>query len=282
MRHHKFMQSIIRDQFPITTWIFLGALIQGLLHIILPYRNIVLVLPVILIIASQAINTLLQLAGITTVPALKTMIPHRTTVAFPSSETGQQTFGDRPICMILLSIVSHHPLGMLAPGYKETGDRMDEMLQDLNAKATKHGFLGASAWINTERTTSNQTAIMLYFENEERVHAYAHGPLHTATLQGWVKATKGRPWLGIMHEIFLSPAGGWEGVYVNYHPTGLGATSKEVIGPDGETRWINPLIKTNGKLLYSKGRMGREVEEKEWLEFEKLVGQDGTIYREGK
>ena len=45
---------------------------------------------------------------------------------------------------------------------------------------------------------------------------------------------------------------------------GLGATSKEVTGPDGKKSWVNPLVKLGGKLLYSKGRMGRDYGDDEW------------------
>lgn len=46
--------------------------------------------------------------------------------------------------------------------------------------------------------------------------------------------------------------------------TGLGATSKEITGPDGKKSWVNPLVKLGGKLSYSKGRMGRAFGDDEW------------------
>lgn len=45
---------------------------------------------------------------------------------------------------------------------------------------------------------------------------------------------------------------------------GLGATTKEVTGPDGQKSWVNPLVKLGGKLMYSKGRMGRAYGDDEW------------------
>jgi hypothetical protein len=45
---------------------------------------------------------------------------------------------------------------------------------------------------------------------------------------------------------------------------GLGATTKEVTGPDGKKSWVSPLVKLGGKLMYSKGRMGRAFGDDEW------------------
>ena len=52
--------------------------------------------------------------------------------------------------------------------------------------------------------------------------------------------------------------------------TGLGATSKEVTGPDGEKSWVNPLVKIGGNLAHSKGRMGRAYADNEMEALESL------------
>ena len=69
-----------------------------------------------------------------------------------------------------------------------------------------------------------------------------------------------------MHEDFGVPKNNWEGVYINYHPTSLGATTKEAT-VDGKTVWLNPLVHGKGILAYSKGRMDRPFGEKEWSAF---------------
>ena len=45
---------------------------------------------------------------------------------------------------------------------------------------------------------------------------------------------------------------------------GLGSTTKEVTGADGQKTWVSPLVKAKGKLAFSKARMGRAFSEKEW------------------
>jgi hypothetical protein len=195
------------------------------------------------------------------------------------------------MCAILLSVVSHHPLGMLAPGYKEVGERFGAMTRELSADATAHGFLGASNWLNASRSRSNEFGTIMYFENDEALHKYAHGKMHTDTMLWWREEEKaGRvKHVGIMHEMFAAPKGGWEGVYLNYQPTGklkrfggmcawlmsagLASTTKEVV-QEGKSEWVSPLVRVKGKLNYSKGRMGREYGEKEWEASENTMGYD--------
>jgi hypothetical protein len=154
---------------------------------------------------------------------MQDVIPGRTAIIYPDSQGVQSKSGSHTVCAILLGVVSHHPLGMFAPGYKAVGDRFEAMVREMSADASTHGFLGASSWINaSERSTSNEFASMLYFQNEEYLHAYAHGKMHSETMLWWREEEKaGRvKHVGIMHEVFACPEQGWEGIYLNYHPTG--------------------------------------------------------------
>ena len=124
-----------------------------------------------------------------------------------------------------------------------------------------------------ERGVSSEFMSIMYFSSLEALHTYAHGPLHTKAMQWWRATEQKHAHIGIMHELYYSPKNCWEGIYVNYHPTGLGATSIEVpsVEKDGKSSWYSPLVQGKGPLRYSKGRMGRTFGEKqEWPEFEKL------------
>jgi hypothetical protein len=48
---------------------------------------------------------------------------------------------------------------------------------------------------------------------------------------------------------------------------GMGTTTKEVVGAEGKKEWASPLVRAKGKLVYSKGRMGRAHGDKEWEAF---------------
>ncbi|KAF2820609.1 hypothetical protein CC86DRAFT_374291 [Ophiobolus disseminans] len=272
------VHSLVRDQFTISTWLIFGALIQGIAHLLLPYRNIVVVLPVILILAYKLANTALVLSGVLPNPHMADVLQYRTALAYPNEKGTYEKSGDSSVCAILLGVISNHPLGMLGPGYKEVGDRFDEMVSEMSADASTHGFLGASNWVNASyRTTSNEFASILYFENEEYLHAYAHGSIHTKAMQWWHETAAQHKHVGIMHEVFTCPKNSWEGVYLNYHPTGLGSTTKEVTGLDGKRAWMSPLVKGKGKMAYSKGRMGRTYGEKEWVAYEDVLAKETDV-----
>jgi heme-degrading monooxygenase HmoA len=213
--------QLVRDQLTITSWLLLGAVIQGIAHVLLPYRNILIVLPVFLFMAYKMFNTLLMLIGLVPNPRMTKTLPYRTTVVYPDSNGNQDKPGSEPVCAILLGVVSHHPLGAFGPGFKDVGGKFEAMLTELSNDASTHGFLGSSSWINAhERTTSNEYASILYFDNEESLYKYAHGPLHSEVMQWWRKEGENLKHVGIMHEVFACPKNGWEGVYLNYHPTG--------------------------------------------------------------
>jgi hypothetical protein len=213
--------QIIRDQFPISTWLLLGGLIQGIASIVLPYHNIVLVLPVLLFLFYKASTTILVLTGIVPNSQMKDAILYRTVPVYPDEKGTYEKAGDATVCAILLGVVSNHPLGMLGPGFSEVGDRFEAMVKEMSADATQHGFLGSSAWLNaSHRTTSNEFMSILYFVDEDALHAYAHGPMHTKTMEWWHETEAKHKHVGIMHEVFACPKKSWEGVYLNYHPTG--------------------------------------------------------------
>lgn len=84
--------------------------------------------------------------------------------------------------------------------------------------------------------------------------------------------------ISVKHEIFSTPKHPSEGVYVDYHPTDLGATFTEATSR-GEKVWMSSLVKEKERLTYSKGRMGKLVdEEKEWTAFEETLDErDGGL-----
>jgi heme-degrading monooxygenase HmoA len=230
--------QVIRDQLALPTWLILGAAIQGLAHLTLPYRNIVLVLPCFLFLLYKIGNTALLMTGILPNPLMQDVVPRRTAIVYPNEKGEQSTPGDQDMCAIILGVVSHHPLGMFGPGFKEVGDRFREMVTELSADASRHGFLGASDWLNAgTRTSGNEFMSILYFEDEEALHRYAHGPMHSETMLWWRQNEDKLHQIGIMHEVFAAKRKGWEGVYVNYHRTGKCLHDNFPKGESGMNEW---------------------------------------------
>jgi heme-degrading monooxygenase HmoA len=130
------------------------------------------------------------------------------------------------------------------------------MIRQLESTHTT-GFMGASTWISTERTASNEVATLSYWRSIEDIHAFALSAVHREAWEWWNKGNFAH--LGIMHEVFEIPKQGrWEGVYVNYSRTGLGAVTRQV-GGAGE--WVVPIVEARGSWASSSGRSGSGAED---------------------
>lgn len=116
-----------------------------------------------------------------------------------------------------------------------------------------------SSWLNFgDRAASNEIMTVSYYRSLAHLHHFALGPSHRAGWNWWNKTVKEHPHLGIMHEVYTVPKNGWENVYVNYHPTGLAATTYKVKGAEGKDTWVSPIVDSRkGFLRSSIGRMGR-------------------------
>jgi hypothetical protein len=104
--------------------------------------------------------------------------------------------------------------------------------------------------------------IISYWRSLEAVHAYAHSPLHREAWLWWDKTLPAHKHIGFMHEVFEAPKGMWEGVYINFQPVLLGATTylKRGVKTEGgkvEDEWVSGLLDANrGRLKTSNGRRG--------------------------
>lgn len=238
----------------------------------LPYRNIALIAPVALVLLYRILTPLAMAVGLLRNTYMDGVLPGRTVPVFadPSGErpNGISHVSDRDICVIILAARSNHPLGLLAPGFKYVGDVFRAMIEELASDPERHGFLGGNNWMSAaDKGAGSETMGLLYFKSTEAMHAFAHGPMHGQVMDWWKKGYEKWGHIGLMHEVFSVPRGGWEAVYNNYHPTGLGATTTLATAKDangGERReWVSPLVWGNGPLRYSKGRMGRQVKSEE-------------------
>ena len=124
------------------------------------------------------------------------------------------------------------------------------------------GFMGMSTWLSTERSSSNEYATWSYWRSIEDIHNFALSPVHRDAWKWWNNGVaKGQyKQVGIMHEVFEVPKqNGFEGIYINYHPTGLAATTKLTEGgEEGKEEWIVPIVDARrGQFRSSRGRLGK-------------------------
>jgi hypothetical protein len=122
--------------------------------------------------------------------------------------------------------------------------------------------MGMSSWLGAgERPSSSEYATVSYWRSIEDIHNFALSPIHRSAWEWWNKNLGKHSHIGIMHEVFEIPKrNGWEGIYINYHPTGLAATTKMVEGDEKDqgAEWVNPIIDARrGAYRSSRGRMGR-------------------------
>lgn len=268
--------NIIRDQLSISTWLLLGALAQGPLFYLLGRLAL---LPSILILGYRALDAYAQATGWKRNTYLDDIILQKTGGQFPDSEGSYGTEPSRDgVVVIMLGTRCNHPLGMLAPGFKESGDYFASMAADLDAHSEEFGYLGMSAYINVnDRATANEIISIAYFRNSAGLQAFAHSEYHRGAWNWWNKNVKKHPHLSISHEIFDAPRGNWESIYINSHLSGLHATTSKVVNEEGQERWARPVVDASrGVLKTSKGRMARsEALEHERYEFHDVYERSG-------
>lgn len=185
----------------------------------------------------------------------------------PGEDGEQDTPAGSQVLCLIIAVRSNSPMGIFSPGFNTIADYFKAMCEELESDPTVYGFLGASSWLsNSDRCVSSEYMSVMYFESSEALHAYAHGPRHTETMNWWTSTAKDHDHLGIMHEVFAAPKNGWEGVYINYHPAGLNAAYKQVdvkTEQGSEKVWKSLQVEGRGPLRYSRGRMGRVVPSQE-------------------
>ena len=116
----------------------LGAAIRGL-FCLLPYRNVTLVTPVILILLSRILRTALKTYGVLRNPYMEGVIHGRTVPVYPDDKGNYRTPADTQIYATMLASRSNHALGIFAPGFKELGDYSVAMWEELHNNARVHG-----------------------------------------------------------------------------------------------------------------------------------------------
>ncbi|OKL58719.1 hypothetical protein UA08_06041 [Talaromyces atroroseus] len=251
----------LRDQFPLSTWLLLGASLQALISILLPKTAIYLSTCLFAILAYYLANTMLQVYGVIPNPEMARVIPGKASVQLPdlhgnmpSTEPTKES-----VVVMFLSSKSNHPLRMLAPGFKEVGDYFQDMMQSLDNPEgrEKYGFLGMSSYLGSQSASSNELLSISYWRNIEGIHAFAESPVHRVAWDYWNQTVKKHPYLLISHEIYRAEGTQHENIYINAPPTLIGGTAFPVKTKQ-EQEWLNPLVEANkGVLATSNGRLGR-------------------------
>ncbi|CAO2653337.1 Nn.00g027480.m01.CDS01 [Neocucurbitaria sp. VM-36] len=245
----------IASNFRATTWILLGGIAFQLLASILGLRITITLASILLL--SRLIPAIMISRGSLQNPELETVIPGKTAVLFPTRDgSSSQKPASQGIAVLILGVKISHPLGLFAPGAKQTGDFFFSLVKDLNEHPTENGWLGGSTVSGhpTDTSSSGHLSIIGYFKTMDDLHKFAHGPAHREAWNWWNANAGKMPYIGVYHEAYDVPAHHWETVYLQTPRLGLGATRIQ----DENGEWKIPLVDASkGVWRSSAGRMGR-------------------------
>ncbi|KAF2098409.1 hypothetical protein NA57DRAFT_77201 [Rhizodiscina lignyota] len=252
--------TMVRDQLTISSWLALGACLTFPLYTFLGPKAVI---PAAVLLGWRILDSVLMTVGLKHNPRMDNVLNTKFAAQFPD-QTG--AWGNKAahngICVILLGARSNHPLGMLAPNFKEVSDRFDGMMYELekNKSADDYGFLGATRYISmNERKTNNDIMTMMWFRNADGLRRFAHSPIHIDAWNWWNKIVKKHPFLTIWHEVYDVPPGHWEAIYANAEPIGIAATTSKVYSPESkEAQYMQSVVDARHSVLRTSfGRMDR-------------------------
>lgn len=186
-------------------------------------------------------------------------MPGRTSAQLPRAEDGSfhATPAEDSLVVFHIGAQFNHPLGVLCPGGKETGERFNKLVTDLQARKDELGVLSVSNGTSSD-DGSFTTTTTIYFKDVKKLHDFAHEPMHREAWD-WFAAQK-FPHLGVYHETFLVPKKNYECVYLNCKPLLMGkAAVKTIDEKTGEEKWVNSLVSADTPALKTQyARLGRD------------------------
>lgn len=234
----------------------IGATLEGLLF--LAFGRLAL-LPPFAYLVFASFHTLLVAVGILPNTHMQDVLQKKFTAQFYNDTDGSFS-ASREIVVFLIGTRINHPLGLLAPGWREMAPFFPKMVEQLEANAEEFGFLGMTSWLNwSTRKAQSEILQIGYFKNIDGLHAFAHSKLHREGWAWYEKHSKQYPHLGIFHETYAVPAGNWEAIYKNHHLGGLMSLREPIVDEQGAKVWASPVVEAKyGVLQTMKGRLRKD------------------------
>jgi hypothetical protein len=259
----KFNFNLLSDELSLPAWLALAALAQGGVSFLAPAKYALV--PSVLVLSVLTLNFVLQYTGLVRNVYYKDARMGRISVLFPEKDGSRPAdLGDKPVTMFLLGLRSNTPLGRLQPAYKKLNDYLDQMYDDCEDNRANNGYLGRTPDLIAKEFSQNNTLLSIsYWRSLEDLERWARRPVHLRGLRflDFEVNKSGRPFdLGVVHEVIVSPAGHWEGIYSNMNPWGISGTKFPL--PGGGLR--DPYMESNPKLINGMwGRMGNRIKSAE-------------------
>ncbi|EHY61277.1 hypothetical protein HRR83_008974 [Exophiala dermatitidis] len=253
----------LRENFSLSTWLLLGALLQSIVVFIVP--RLYATIPLILMLGARVFDAMAVTWGWKKNPMLEGALLHRVSPQIPDEDGNfHEDAAEEKVVVFLLGAKANHPLGIFSPNMNTISGFLTGMISNLDDTAIENGFYGGSNWTNQDKNGATEFLFLSYWRSTEDIHKYAYSPLHREAWDWWNKTIKQNDHIGINHEIFEVDRKHWEAIYVNFQPTLLGATTylrkgDKMMGGTVDDQWISPLLDARrGKLRSSAGRLGRD------------------------
>lgn len=165
---------MLKEQFKFTSILAIGASLLSLLYVAIGAKAFFLA-PLLLFI--RFVDALLQTYGIRRNPYMdQVFVGPKNSAQFVDSSTGlfsNKAANGQVVCF-MIGTRNNHPMGIVAPGWKELGDSFGEMISEVERNAEEYGFLGAQGWVGDgTRATSNEIMFVMFFKSTEGIHKYA-------------------------------------------------------------------------------------------------------------
>lgn len=260
---HIQINTVITRTFSASTILAIGALLQGLLVLLVPRYWILL--PTAIVLFLRFADTLAITFRFRTNPYLEGSHDKKWAVVIPDQDGNMaDSPADEKVAVLQLALKINHPMGLFAPNVSKVNAFTQRMLKELDDQAPSNGFLGQSEWHSVDERGANEIMLLSYWRSIDDVHKYSQSPTHLETWKWWDqtvhKDSNALRHVGISHEVFEAPRSRWEAVAVNFQPTRLGATTylrkgDKLIGGTVEDAWISPIVEAKGRLRTSHGRL---------------------------
>ena len=217
-------------------------------------------IPTMLVLIYRTVDHLLMAYNITPNRYMADVVPTKYSAQAPHSDG---TFGAEPasesIVVFHLGARSNHPLGVLAPGFMATVERVKKINEEMAADPVEYGLLGKSNWIKLDDAAGNETMTIYYLRDYDALHRLAHGTTHLESVKWWTRIVKDHPHIAIYHETYIISKGQWENIYINSQPTGMGDTWFPVTreGEDKKdivTHFVRPTVDARSGVLRSASK----------------------------
>ena len=248
----------------------------------LPISTKYAVSPAALYILTRFAYSILITFDVLANPYLKNVIPHKFTALVPNADGDFPSEGKPPtnehVALLILAAKVNHPMGWLgAPHMQAFSELFTKMRNELaTIPQSETGFLGQTQAHVPAANGCTEVLSISYWRSAAHILKYAESATHRDAVVWYHQMFKENkiPHIGIMHEVYESPAGMWENVYQAFQPSLLSATTyliqgdKTVAGTVAD-EWISPVLDARrGKTATTRGRMGWDVKVGEKPDFE--------------